>query len=110
MCDETVAEYIQRTFDPDPKKRRRALKELCPCHVREDIPQVWERIFEMCEDEDGWVRDQAIHSLGDGSPGRLEEQILTVIEDKYNDPHPEVKKKARKMLNTYRRTGKWNVL
>ena len=56
------------------------------------------------------MRDQAIHSLGDGSPSRLEEQILKVIEDKYNDPHPEVKKKARKMLNTYRRTGKWNVL
>ena len=110
MCDETVSEYIQRTYDPDPKKRRRALKELCPCHVQQDIPQVWERIFEMCEDEDGWVRDQAIHSLGDGAPSRLEEQIIKVIEEKYNDPHPDVKKKARKMLNTYRRTGKWNVL
>ena len=110
MCDETVEEYIQRTHNPDPIKRKKALKDLCPCHVKADIPEVWERIFEMCEDEDGDVRDQALHSLGDGSPGHLEERIVAVIEDKYNDPHPNVKKKARRMLNSYRKTGKWNVL
>ena len=110
MCNETVTEYIARTHDPNPIKRKRALKELCPCHVKTDIPEVWERIFEMCDDEDGWVRDQALHSLGDGAPNHLEGRIVQVLEEKYNDPHPEVKRKARKMLNSYRRTGKWNVL
>jgi HEAT repeat protein len=110
MCDETVSEYLERTYNSDPVKRKKALKELCPCHVRVDIPEVWERIFEMCQDEDGSVRDQALHSLGDGSPTHLEERIVAVLEDKYNDPHPSVKKKARKMLNAYRKNGKWNVL
>lgn len=110
MCDESYHDYIQRTYDPDPKKRRKALKDLCPCHVRTDIPELWERIFECLHDEDGLVRDQALHALGDGSPTHLEERIVEAIERMYNDPQPEVKKKARRMLNNYRRTGKWNIL
>lgn len=110
MSDESYYEYIQRTYHPDPKKRRQALKDLCPCHVRADIPPLWDRIFECLKDEDGLVRDQALHALGDGSPSHLQERIVQAIEDLYNDPHPEVKKKARRMLNSYRRTGKWNVL
>ena len=63
MCDETISEYIHRTRDPDPLKRRRALKELCPCHVRQDIPEVWERVFEMLSDDSGIVRDQVCISV-----------------------------------------------
>ena len=58
----------------------------------------------------GMVRDQALHALGDGSPTHLEERIVEEVEKLYNDPYPDVKKKARRMLNSYRRTGKWNVL
>lgn len=58
MCDETISEYIQRTHDPNPLKRKRALKELCLCHVQQDIPEVWERVFEMLTDESGIIRDQ----------------------------------------------------
>lgn len=58
----------------------------------------------------GIVRDQALHALGDGSPKHLEERIIQEVEKLYNDPHPDVKKKARRMLNSYRRTGKWNIL
>ena len=110
MSDESFHDYIKRTYDPDPKKRKQALKDLCPCHVRADIPELWERIFECLHDEDGIVRDQALHALGDGSPTHLEERIVEAVEKMYNDPNPDVKKKARRMLNSYRRTGKWNVL
>ena len=107
---ETVDEYIKWTYDPNPMERKRALKELCPCHVRANFDAVWERIFELTDDEVAIVRDQALHALGDGSPKHLEERIVEVCEKKYNDPDPNVKKKARRMLNSYRRTGKWNVL
>lgn len=60
MCDETISEYIRRTYDPSPLKRKRALKELCPCHVRQDIPEVWQRVFEMLTDDSGIVRDQVL--------------------------------------------------
>lgn len=110
MCEETIADYLLRTENPNPKKRKQALKDLCPCHVRADIPELWERIFQLLSDEEGIVRDQALHALGDGSPSHLEEKIVIKLEELYNDPHPDVKKKARRMLNSYRRTGKWNVL
>lgn len=52
-CDETIREYLQRTYNSNPHKRKQALKDLCPCHVRADIPELWERIFEMLSDEEG---------------------------------------------------------
>jgi hypothetical protein len=55
MCDETIADYLQRTCDPDPLKRKLALKDLCPCHVRADIPELWDRIFELLSDKEGMV-------------------------------------------------------
>lgn len=110
MCDETIQYYLERTHDPNPLKRKQALKDLCPCHVRADIPALWDRIFELLHDEEGIVRDQALHALGDGSPRHLEARIIEAVESMYNDPHPDVKKKARRMLNAYRKTGKWNVL
>ena len=76
MCEESIDSYLQRTRDADPRKRKRALKDLCPCHVRADIPQLWDRIFECLQDEDGLVRDQALHALGDGSPQHLEQRIM----------------------------------
>lgn len=106
----TVEDYIKWTFHPNPQERKKALKELCPCHVRADLDQVWERILECTNDSDPLVRDQALHALGDGSPNHLEMKIVEIVEEKYNDPDPKVKKKARRMLNSYRRTGKWNVL
>lgn len=110
MCEETMEQYLTRTYDANPAKRRKALKELCPCRVRMDIPELWERIFAMLNDEDGSVRDQALHNLGDGSPSHMEERILEATQKMYNDPHDGARKKARRMLNAYKRTGKWNVL
>ncbi len=53
MCDESIDDHLQRTYDTDPRKRKEALKDLCPCHVRADIPQLWERIFQLLSDEEG---------------------------------------------------------
>jgi hypothetical protein len=36
--------------------------------------------------------------------------VVEAVERLYNDPDASVKKKARRMLNSYRRTGRWNVL
>ena len=91
-------------------QRKRAAKALCPCTVRADIDLVWERLFEMIRDEAAMVREQALHALGDGSPAHLESRVVEAVELLYNDPDLSVRKKARRMLNAYRRTGKWNVL
>ncbi|MNF17921.1 hypothetical protein D3C80_2217100 [compost metagenome] len=56
------------------------------------------------------VRDQVVHSLCDGSPASMELQVVETLEKLWNDEDEKVKKKVRKALNSYRRTGKWNVL
>lgn len=72
----------------------------------------WESsVFGTCTHTNaGMVRDQAFHALGDGSPAHLEERVIKAAENLYNDPYPDVKKKARRLLNSYRKTGKWNIL
>ena len=106
----SVEEHIQMTYDEDPKKRKMALKQLCPCNVKEDFDRIWIRIIELTHDESGMVRDQALHNLGDGSPRHLEHAVMEAAERLYNDPDPNVKKKARRMCISYRTNGKWNIL
>ena len=36
---------ISLTKHEDARIRKRALKELCPCHVKDDVPAFWERVF-----------------------------------------------------------------
>ncbi len=109
-CPSSVEEILEWTKHPDPKERKKALHELCPCQTFKDIAMLWDRIIEMTDDEDGAVRDQALHNLGDGSPKHLEFRILEVLEKHYNDHDMNVRKKARKMFTNYQHKGKWNVL
>jgi hypothetical protein len=118
----SVEEYLAWTRHPNPlevcgrhstlltPQRKLAAKSLCPCTVRAEVDAVWERLFEMTSDPVAIVRDQALHALGDGSPKHMEDRVVEVAERLYNDPDPSVKKKARRMLNAWRYTGKWNVL
>ena len=50
-----MAELIELSRDPDPKARKVALANLCPCHVRADLPAVWDRALEMDADPDPLV-------------------------------------------------------
>lgn len=103
-------EFISATFESNPFKRKKALRELCPCHVKCDIPEVWERIIEMTKDPDPDVRYQALHNLCDGSPNRREEQIIDILNQMHNDEDKYIRRRVHQILSTYRKTGKWNVL
>ena len=45
-----------------------------------------------------------------GSPNHLEDQILECLEKFNHDPDTEIRRKAHKVMNAYKRTGKWNIL
>ncbi len=38
--------------------RRRALREMCPCRVKQDLTDFWNRVLEMTHDPDPIVRQQ----------------------------------------------------
>jgi HEAT repeat protein len=105
-----TASALLFSFDADPLVRRVAAKALCPCHVRANVPDVWDRLLEMTADPDPGVRSDVIHALADGSPRERAPQIAEALEALYNDPDVKVRKRVRFVLSAYRRTGRLNVL
>jgi vesicle coat complex subunit len=102
--------FIEQTKHSDPRIRKKALKEMCPCRVKKEIDQIWERVFEMYTDPDSTVRYQVMHTLCDGSPKERESEVISVLEKMWNDKDEKLRRNVRRALNSYRRCGKWNVL
>jgi len=65
LCRETedIQTILALTNHVDPIVRQRALKEICPCRVKDDIDLFWERVLEMIDDPADNVRDQVSVSL-----------------------------------------------
>lgn len=105
-----VEDLIQLTYDSNPKVRATAVRALCPCHVKADVPMIWDRILDMIHDEDLHVRKTILHALGDGSPRVLEAEVVDALENMQHDSDPKLKRHVRKLLAHYRRTGKVNLL
>lgn len=109
MQSADVEALLDATRDTNANARRRALHELCPCHVKANHGAVWDRIIELTADPDPGVRRLALHAMVDGSPRAREAQIVTAMERLRNDEHPKLRRHVRRLLAQYRRTGRINV-
>jgi len=107
---ESIDEIIMYTRSPDPQIRLTAVKQICPCKTKSDIDEFWDRMIQLTKDEDWRVREQVLHNLCDGSPPEMESRVMEVVEKLKSDPVNQVRKKANKVIASYIRTGKWNVL
>ncbi len=60
LCRDTedIQTILALTTHVDPIVRQRALKEICPCRVKDDIDQFWNRVLEMIDDPADNVREQ----------------------------------------------------
>ena len=105
-----IPKLLELTYDDDPKVRSLAAKNLCGCHVRADHPEIWDRIVELLADPEPQVRADAVHALGDSSPRHRAHDFAAALEPLYHDPDPHLRKRVRKVLTAYRRTGSVNVL
>jgi hypothetical protein len=94
----------------DARKRLAALRTFCPCKVKKEVDQLWERVLEMTSDPDDGVRYQVVHTLCDGSPREREEQIIDALRSMRNDKCPKIRRAVRRALVSYDKTGKWNIL
>ncbi|CAF2756035.1 unnamed protein product [Rotaria sp. Silwood2] len=112
LCRETedIKTILVLTTHVDPIVRKRALKEICPCRVKEDIDVFWERVMEMIDDPADNVREQVLHTLCDGSPDHMEWKVVDALEKFNRDSNQYIRRRAHKVLSAYRRSGKWNVL
>ena len=107
---QNVDEVIELTRHESCAVRVAALREMCPCHVKADVPDFWRRVFEMATDDDLAVRKQVMHTVCDGSPATVEAEVMAVVEAFSHDRDTDLRRLAHKIIASYRRTGKWNVL
>jgi HEAT repeat protein len=107
---EKLDELLALTQSDDPDVRCEAARNLCPCHIQANHPQIWDRLIKMAHDPDPHVRTTILHTLADGSPREREQQIVETLESLYNDTNPKVRKQVRYILAQYRHKGKLNVL
>jgi len=106
----TPEQVIAITKNPDPRVRRDALRNMCPCHVKSNVESLWIRIMEMVNDPDPAVRYQVLHNLCDGSPACREDDVIRTLEILHNDPDKKVRRRVHQVLTHYRHTGKWNIM
>jgi len=109
-CVLTLEQVIELTHSPDPKVRKATLRDMCPCHVKDNIEVIWKRIMEMYDDPDPDVRYQVLHDLCDGSPLSREDDVIRTLEAMHSDKDKKVRRRVHQVLTHYRRTGKWNIM
>ena len=101
---------LRLTHDEDPMIRIKALRELCPCRMSEDIDIFWDRIIEMVDDPDLGVRKQVLHNLCDGAPLHRERDIMDAVYKYNREKDRSTKRAAHKVMAAYKRTGDWNIM
>lgn len=107
---EDIDEILEYTYSEDDDIRLEACKQLCPCKSLKDIDVFWERVFELVEDPDARIRKRILHIICDGSPNRVVDEVYEAL-GKFNyDKDSEIRRTAHKVMVTYERTGKWNIL
>ena len=90
----------------DPNERRVAVRNLCTCHVQADDDRVWERLLQMAHDSDAGVRRDVLHAMTDSTPATRVASVVETLESLHNDPDLRLRRRIRKTLAHYRRTGK----
>ncbi len=88
------------------RARQLACRNLCTCHVRADDDRVWTRLLELAGDPDPRVRGDVIHAITDSTPAPRVPAVIRALESRHNDPDPWIRRRVRKTLAYYRRTGK----
>jgi hypothetical protein len=61
-----IEALLELSCSINPEERQVAAQNLCPCHVRRRIDDVWQALYRMMEDPDVRVRRAAWHTLEDG--------------------------------------------
>lgn len=112
LCEKTtiIETIISLTKHSSARVRQRALKEMCPCRVKDDLTEFWERVLEMVSDDAANVRFQVLHTICDGSPTHMEDKVADALDIFNCDLDPKIRRQAHKVLTVYRKTGKWNIL
>jgi len=105
-----LPELLAKAESSNAEARCQAARELCPCHVQGNVPEIWDRLLTLVHDPDVRVRKAVFHTLADGSPNEREAEVVAALESMYQDPDPGLRRHVRRLLAAYRRCGRINIL
>jgi hypothetical protein len=97
---------LELSWSQESRARQLACRNLCTCHVRADDNRVWTRLLELVGDPDPRVRGDVIHAITDSTPAPRVPAVIQALESCHNDPDAGTRRRVRKTLAHYRRTGK----
>lgn len=109
MHPDEIEELLEATRDGNLKIRKSALLKLCPCRVKANNSEIWDRLLSMRSDKDSGVRSIVLHNLCDGSPKNRHEEIVSAVEEFAQDEDRKIRRRARNTLAVYRKTGVINT-
>jgi hypothetical protein len=87
-------------------ERQHALRNLCTCHVQADDDAVWSTLVRMLDDPVVRVRAEALHAVTDSTPATRVDTVVRALEAHRNETDLKLRRRIRKTLAHYRRTGK----
>lgn len=105
----SIDSWLELTQHPDPQVRRRAVASACSCHIKTNRQQIWDRLLAMAEDSDSRVRSYVVHNLVDGSPSVRKDEVVATLERMQHDADPNLRRRVRRLVAYYRRTGTVNA-
>ncbi|CAK87498.1 unnamed protein product (macronuclear) [Paramecium tetraurelia] len=106
---EDITEILEYTTNEDNDIRLAATSQLCPCKVQEDVPEFWDRVFQLVDDPQSKIRARVLHIICDGSPNRLQNEVMDALYKFNRDSDQEIRRQAHKVLAKAQK-GTWNVL
>ncbi|MDD9959260.1 MAG: hypothetical protein OXU66_09995 [Gammaproteobacteria bacterium] len=104
-----IKELLEATHNSNAKNRKAALLKLCPCRVKANKAEIWDRLLAMRSDDDAGVRSIVLHNLCDGSPKVRHEEIVNAVEELAQDEDRKIRRRARNTLAVYRKSGVINT-
>lgn len=104
--EDALDRLIELSRSEESRVRQLACRNLCTCHVRADYDRVWTRLLELVEDPDPLVRGDVLHAITDSTPAPRVPSVIQALESRRNDPDNRLRRRVRKTLAHYRRTGK----
>lgn len=105
LSEQDIDPLLRLTESSDPIERQVALKNLCTCHVQADDDRVWAALLRMFNDEHPRVRREALHALTDSTPASRTQDVVHALERRYGGPDASLRRRIRRTLSHYRRTG-----
>lgn len=104
--DADIEHLLALADSPVVIERQLAAKNLCTCHVQADDARVAAKLLELFNDPDVRVRSDVLHALTDSTSSGRVPVVLAALEARRNDPDPRLRRRIRRTMAHYGRTGK----